>query len=99
MIKKPEIIDVPVRVVSKVEALPDMCFAFLFTNNPGKQVVAIKRGESGCYTTAYDEPDPEKAKALVMRINSGLRVTEKQAECMLVGSMFGWDVPGANPAL
>lgn len=76
--------------------LPDMCFSFLVSNDPGKQVVAIQRGERGFSLTTYDETDPAKAQALVNHMNKKLGVTEAQAECMLAGSMFGWEVPGAQ---
>lgn len=76
--------------------LPGMCFYFLESNAPGKQVVAIQRGECGFFLTTYDETDPEKAKVLVTHMNKKLGVTDAQAECMLVGSIFGWEVPGAQ---
>ncbi|MFT8889668.1 MAG: DUF4316 domain-containing protein [Ethanoligenens sp.] len=54
------------------------------------QVVAIKRGESGYY--------PYSTEKTVEELNQTLGVTKAQAAAMQFGSMFGWDVPGANPA-
>jgi hypothetical protein len=31
-------------------------------------------------------------------INEMIGVDEKQAKAMFIGSMFGWDVPGADPS-
>lgn len=76
--------------------LPDMCFSFVKSNAPGKQVVAIQRGASGYSRTTYDEINSTKAKALVAHLNKKLGVSVAQAECMLVGSLFGWEVPGAQ---
>lgn len=78
-------------------ALPEMCFVFLEGAEPGSYVRAVNRGESGCFQTTIDETDPEKAKIIVSRMNKNLGVSDLQAECMLVGSMFGWDTPGADP--
>ena len=32
-----------------------------------------------------------------MKFNEALGVSREEAEAMKVGSMYGWDVPGANP--
>ncbi len=77
--------------------LPEMCLIFVADAEPGSYVRAVKRGESGSFATTYDVADPDKAKALVAHINRKLGVGEVQAECMLAGSMFGWDSPGADP--
>ena len=74
--------------------LPEVCFVHLPGRLPGKQVVAIRRGESGYFETSYDEIDPTKAVSLVEHMNRKMGITPAQAEAMLVGSMFGWDSPG-----
>jgi hypothetical protein len=51
-------------------------------------VIAVKRGESGYY--------PIYTHLTADELNKG-KVTPPQREAMLIGSMFGWDVPGANP--
>lgn len=67
--------------------LPDLCFAENITE-PGK-IVVIKYGESGYYDSEYTGD--------CMELNEGIGVTEEQMRAMVAGSMFGWDVPGANP--
>ena len=77
--------------------LPEMCLIFMEDAEPGSYVRAVKRGESGSFATTYDVTDPDKAKALVAHMNRRLGVGAVQAECMLAGSMFGWDSPAADP--
>lgn len=78
------------------DQLPEMCFIFREFATPGNWVDIVKRGESGCYKTTYDETDIEEAKKLVSALNGRLGVTAEQAECMLNGSMFGWNTPSAK---
>ena len=54
------------------------------TNKP----IIIKRGERGYYDCLLPSFD-------VDGFNKRHDVTADAAECMLVGSMFGWHVPGA----
>lgn len=78
--------------------LPEMCLIFVADAEPGSYVRAVKRGESGSFATTYDVTAPDKAKALVAHMNRRLGVGEVEAECMLAGSMFGWDSLGADSA-
>ena len=41
--------------------------------------------------------DPEIAQAIVDEYNEQINVTKSQAAAMLAGSMFGWEVPAADP--
>lgn len=73
--------------------LPDACYVKMpYTDAEGIEVGIVKRGEKGYYKTPYsgDEVD---------NMNEMLGVTKSQAAAMYAGSMFGWDVPAANPAL
>jgi hypothetical protein len=54
--------------------------------------ICILRGHRGYWTCTT----PHKPTYLNTRLDPP--VTPAQAEAMLVGSLFGWDVPGANPA-
>lgn len=53
-------------------------------------VIAIKRGEDGYYPifTPHTAAD----------LNAARGVTKGQVEAMQIGSLVGWDAPGANPA-
>ena len=81
---------------SNLEKLPEFCLSILETNPPGKYVIGIYKGEDCYRSTAYDTHDLAKAKELANHINKKLGVTAAQRECMEAGSMFGWNVPGAQ---
>lgn len=68
-------------------ALPEMCAAILPSTH---EAIVVKRGHAGHW------PLPEGMT--IERINAVFGATPQQIEAMLVGSMFGWDVPGADPA-
>lgn len=53
------------------------------------QVIRVKRGEMGFY--------PVYTRLSADDLNRDLRVTPAQREAMLIGSLMGWHVPGANP--
>ena len=61
------------------------------------EVIIIKHGESGYYTCEYSTDDKAFNRAMVDDRNSNLGVSKAQVEAMLAGSMFGWDVPAADP--
>lgn len=52
-------------------------------------VICVKRGEDGFI--------PIYTKGTAEELNERLGVTPKQAAAMFNGSMFGWDIPGADP--
>ena len=75
--------------------LPEYCYGVNLTN---KTVIIIKRDESGYYKTDMAPfATIEEAKAVANEYNDRLGVTRAQAAAMSAGSMFGWDVPGADP--
>lgn len=74
--------------------IPEMCFSIL----PGTgELICIKRGESGYYPSDWNTPDKERNIEIADDANESLGVTPAQRQAMEVGSMFGWDVPGADP--
>lgn len=88
--------DYPKRLAieQNVQQLPESCYSFLQTTG---EIIIIKRGESGYYRTAIAPTDKNEAQGIVDEYNSRLGVTKAQEKAMTVGSMFGWDVPGADP--
>lgn len=77
------------------EGLPELCFSTLLTTG---DLICIKRGETGYYTSEWDTGDKEKNVELADQLNEQLGVTMWQRKAMEVGSMCGWNVPGADPA-
>ena len=76
------------------EGLPEMCFSTLLTTG---DLICIKRGETGYYPSDWDAGDKERNVELADQLNEELGVTLWQRKAMEVGSMCGWDVPGADP--
>ena len=76
------------------KGLPELCFSTLRTTG---QLICIKRGESGYYPSDWDTGDKERNVELVDELNERLGVTPAQRQAMEIGSMAGWDVPGADP--
>ena len=69
--------------------LPTFCYGYLPTEG---KLIRIDFAESG-YTPVREDESNKTAKEL----NEKIGVTLAQAEAMLAGSMFGWNVPAANP--
>lgn len=72
----------------RARGLPERCAAILPSSG---EVIIIRRGVDGYY--------PYKGHRSAGQINELLEVSEAQKEAMIAGSMFGWNVPGADPAL
>ena len=73
-------------------SLPDHCYSMLSSEN---RLIKIVKGESGYLDLAELHED---GREIVDNKNSMLGVTKAQEAAMVVGSMFGWDKPGADPA-
>ena len=75
------------------DKLPQLCFTLL----PGTgQLICVKRGESGYYPSGWSTPDAQENRRIADEQNRKLGVTPAE-EAMKIGSMCGWDVPGADP--
>ena len=72
-----------------------MCFS---VHECTGELICIKRGETGYYTSDWSTKDKEKNVELADMHNERLGVDMWQRKAMEIGSMCGWDVPGADPA-
>ena len=75
--------------------LPETCFSILPSSG---QLIIIRCGERGYYPSEWDTGDKEQNVELADELNEKLGVSPIQRQAMEVGSMAGWDVPGADPA-
>ena len=79
-------------------AMPGFCYGLRQVDADSAQVVALQNGVRGYYPVEGAQTLPnEMAQNYCDIQNERLGVTKMVAYCMLVGSMFGWDAPGANP--
>jgi len=82
-----------------VTNLPELCYTRILGAAPGHRMGVIKCDVSGYYPCDYDQAkySDEQIEDWVRLLNDRLGVTPSQRLAMETGSMFGWDVPGANP--
>ena len=77
------------------EGLPELCYS---VHESTGELIVIKRGETGYHPCDYNTPDKERNVELADFNNEKLGVTPSQRRAMEIGSLCGWDVPGADPA-
>ena len=82
------------KVIPLRPGLPERCYAVLPS---GDEIITIKHGEDGYFHTGKYGHDRAHAQAIVDEYNEQINVTKAQAAAMLAGSMFGWEVPAADP--
>jgi len=74
--------------------LPETCFSTL----PGMgDLIILKRGETGYYRSDWETGDKAQNKEIASEHNRSRGITPAQVKAMEAGSMFGFDVPGADP--
>lgn len=82
------------KVIPLRSTLPDKCYNVLPSSG---EIIIVNKGESGYYHTGKYGHDHAEAQAIVAECNESGNVTKAQAAAMLAGSMFGWEVPAADP--
>lgn len=75
-------------------SLPKQCYSTLAETG---EIIILKRGESGYYKTDIPSTSAEDSRALVDEYNRKLGVSKAQEYAMKAGSMFGFQVPAADP--
>lgn len=81
-----------------------LCYVVIRGNKQGERIGIVKFGESGYYVTDYDHHPAgsegvTKCKEHVRLINKRLGISHDVEDAMLYGSMFGWHVIAAIPAV
>jgi hypothetical protein len=76
-------------------------YAIIPLAEPGKRIAKVTYREDGYTPTVYDDPlfTQDDAEHIVAELNAAKGVTPAVALAMLAGSMFGWHVPAAEPAI
>ena len=78
--------------------MKDLCYTYLETE---RTIGIIHRNETGYYKTDLAEcnkiKSAEEGKAFVRELNENLGVSIAEQKAMEFGSMFGWNVPAADP--
>lgn len=74
-------------------SLPPACCSYLESTD---EIIYITRGERG-YLPQGPVPAGRSPREVINEINEAAGITRAQEEAMLVGAMFGFHVPGADP--
>ena len=76
--------------------LPEMCYSISETT---KEIIAIKRGETGYYPVSLPWRDMTitQLESYANNLNDMLGILPEERIAMEVGSMFGWHLLGADP--
>lgn len=75
--------------------LPDVAYCRDLEDR--RKIIVLMRGHVGYWDEGTYDTEAD-AEARVKALNRGFGVTSAQLLAMKVGSRFGWDVPGADPA-
>jgi len=81
-------------VIPLRSSLPEQCYSLLDSTG---EVIILQKGEKGYSTTDIPVTDRTSARQMVDHYNEKLGVNKAQEAAMKAGSMFGWDVPAADP--
>ena len=76
--------------------LPENCFATLPSTG---ELVILKRGETGYHRSDWDTGNQAKNQEIADYHNCKRGINSAQVQAMQIGSMCGFDVPGANPQI
>lgn len=76
------------------QSLPENCFSTLPSTG---ELILIKRGEDGYFHSESTTEDKEYNREFANDRNRNLGVSKAQEVAMLAGSMYGWEVPAADP--
>lgn len=74
--------------------LPDSCLSTLPSSG---QLIILKRGERGYYASDWDTGNREENQNIAREHNRRRGISDIQEAAMSAGSMFGWNLPGADP--
>ncbi|MDO4541032.1 MAG: hypothetical protein Q4B48_08080 [Syntrophomonadaceae bacterium] len=76
------------------DGLPEDCLSTLPSSGT---LILIKRGEKGYYPFSWESGDVARNREIADNYNRQRNISSAQEQAMLVGSMMGWNFPGADP--
>lgn len=76
------------------DGLPDACLTLKPSDG---SLIFIERGQSGYHTSNWDTGNPRQNREIADFYNKQREITTAQEKAMLNGSLFGWDIPAADP--
>ena len=76
------------------ERLPEMCLSVLPSDGT---LICVIRGEQGYHSSEWNTGDPERNRRIADYHNQKRGITTAQEQAMVNGSIFGWDIPSADP--
>lgn len=76
------------------DGLPEACLTLMPSDG---RLIYIERGQSGYHTSNWDTGDSIQNRRIADNYNQKNGIAREQEEAMLNGSLFGWDVPAADP--
>ena len=79
---------------TNIAKLPEMCYSVLAGFD---KLIRINAGEMGYYAINPSSKHIVRVEELADKMNEKMGVTRAQRAAMETGSMFGWEVPGADP--
>ena len=82
------------KVIPIRDSLPKQCYSTLASTG---EIILIKRGEDGYFPSDLPDRGKEENRRVVDECNREGGVSKAQEAAMSAGSMFGWDVPAADP--
>ena len=74
--------------------LPDFCLSTLPSTG---QLIILRKGECGYYASDWDTRKREENQNIAREHNRRRGISDIQEAAMSAGSMFGWNLPGADP--
>lgn len=74
--------------------LPDFCLSTLPSTG---QLIILRKGERGYYASDWDTGNREENQNIAREHNRRWGISDIQEAAMSAGSMFSWNLPGADP--
>ncbi|MDD4474933.1 MAG: hypothetical protein PHV95_03950 [Eubacteriales bacterium] len=74
--------------------LPVMCYSTLPSTG---ELIVIKRGENGYRKADHRMSGCDSSRSYADMVNKKLGVSKAQEAAMIAGSLYGWNVPAADP--